>query len=226
MIKKKYWIPGLLSIIAIIGSGCGSTDVVATTAVKSFEALSQTAEIRSVELETGRYWQLQSSEAAIMNLGVAAEGSPDVFLDLEAAAFLNAGLNPAELPEEIFLYDSTTGRLLVLAEFGDTPLKGTDAETITLTFEQWVKGYRKSIGYHAAMDHYGLDLQNGNMVEWAKDLKTNDKDLVFVLNPEPLLEAGLNPELLEDWILAEVEVMDPQGKPVMVEKLLLFYDLQ
>ncbi len=36
-------------------------------------------------------------------------------------------------------------------------------------------------------------LGNGNMFEWAKDMQKNDKDIVFVLNPQPFIDAGVDP---------------------------------
>jgi hypothetical protein len=51
------------------------------------------------------------------------------------------------------------------------------------------------------MDHYGVNLANGNLFEWAKDMNTNDKDMVFVLNPEPFVSAGVKPDNIEGWVL-------------------------
>jgi len=62
------------------------------------------------------------------------------------------------------------------------------------------------------------------MFEWAKDLSTNDKDIVFVLNPEPFLAAGVDPNDVEGWVFAKVPV-DVDGKPAEVDKLLKPFDL-
>ena len=81
------------------------------------------------------------------------------------------------------------------------------------------------VGYHAALDHYGLSLQDGNVFEWAADVNTNDKDIVFVLNPQTLIDAGTNVEAVEAWIFAEVEIMQADGTMKMVPKLLKPFDL-
>ncbi|MBN2876335.1 MAG: hypothetical protein JXL85_01655, partial [Bacilli bacterium] len=81
------------------------------------------------------------------------------------------------------------------------------------------------VGYHAALDHYGLSLQDGNVFEWAADVNTNDKDIVFVLNPQTLIDAGANVEAVEAWIFAEVEIMNADGTMKMVPKLLKPFDL-
>jgi hypothetical protein len=48
---------------------------------------------------------------------------------------------------------------------------------------------------------------------------------VFVLNPEPLIAAGVDPQKVEGWAFAKVEVhMD--GKPTEVDKFLKPFDLK
>jgi hypothetical protein len=88
-----------------------------------------------------------------------------------------------------------------------------------------MKANREAIGYHEALDHYGIKLGEGNLFEWAKDDKTNDKDLVLVLNPEPFLAAGVDPALLTNWVFAKVEVMDEKGNSTQVDKFLSPYEL-
>jgi len=34
----------------------------------------------------------------------------------------------------------------------------------------------------------------------------NDKDIVFVLNPEPLIAAGVDPKAVDGWVFARVPV--------------------
>jgi hypothetical protein len=65
-----------------------------------------------------------------------------------------------------------------------------------------------------------VDLGDGNLFEWAKDMRTNDKDMVFVLNPDPFIAAGVDPNRVEGWVFAEVTVDDADGKPIQVYKIL------
>jgi hypothetical protein len=76
-----------------------------------------------------------------------------------------------------------------------------------------------------AMDHYGVNLGGGNLFEWAKDLAANDKDIVFVLDPAPLIAAGADPARVAGWTFAKVTVDDENGKPLEVDKLLKPFDL-
>jgi hypothetical protein len=75
------------------------------------------------------------------------------------------------------------------------------------------------------MDHYGINLGDGNLFEWAKNLNTNDKDIVFVLNPEPFIKAGVDPNRIEGWIFAKVPVEDEKGRMIEVDKILKPFDL-
>jgi len=70
------------------------------------------------------------------------------------------------------------------------------------------------------------------MFEWAKDMKVNwydnsnqDKDIVFVLNPEPLIAAGVDIEHVDGWAYAQVQV-EENGKMEQVWKLLKPFDLK
>jgi hypothetical protein len=64
------------------------------------------------------------------------------------------------------------------------------------------------------------------MFEWAKDMGTNDKDMVFVLNPEPFIAAGVDPGKIAGWAFAKVTVDDENGKPIEVDKILKPFDLR
>jgi hypothetical protein len=145
----------------------------------------------------------------------------DVMLEIEAQPFIDAGLDTNKLPEDIAFYE---GKLMVGTKLGNNKLKYSGNATPFASYEQIVNLYRQSIGYHAALDHYGVSIGDGNLFEWAKDMNTNDKDIVFVLNPEPFIRAGVNPELVNGWAFAKVPV-DVNGKPVQVDKFLKPFNL-
>ena len=93
------------------------------------------------------------------------------------------------------------------------------------TFKEIVRTHRPIIGYHVALDHYGIALGDGNMFEWAKDMSKNDKDMVFVLNPEPLKAAGVDAGKITGWIFTKIPVKDGAGKTVDVDKFVKPYNL-
>lgn len=110
-----------------------------------------------------------------------------VGIKTDLAPFIEAGLDGSALPAE---YTLTNGVLTLETEYN-----------------------RAILGYHSAMGHFNLNFGNGNLFEWAQDLATNDKDVVFALNPEPFISAGVSPERLEGWLYDKVE-MHENGKTV------------
>ncbi|MDR0876139.1 MAG: hypothetical protein LBN12_08025, partial [Clostridiales Family XIII bacterium] len=125
-------------------------------------------------------------------------------------------------PGEVSIYFMSAGLDMLNQNVEADPLK---------QFESNAKGLRDSIGYHTALDHYNVMLGDGNMFEWAKDFSVNgqtkenqDKDIVFVLNPEPLIAAGVDPEKVDGWAYAQVSV-EIDGKAADVYKFLKPFDL-
>jgi hypothetical protein len=113
---------------------------------------------------------------------------------------------------------------------GNEKVSGTS--TALSAYELIVSKYRDSINYHTSLDHYGVKLGDGNMFEWAKDMQVNgyddsnqDKDIVFVLNPDPLIAAGADPEKIEGWAYSQVP-SEENGKTEQVWKLLKPFDLK
>jgi hypothetical protein len=56
-------------------------------------------------------------------------------------------------------------------------------------------------------------------------MAANDKDIVFVLNPDPWIAAGVDPNAVDGWAFAKVMV-DVEGKPAEVDKILKPFDLK
>ena len=138
-------------------------------------------------------------------------------MSVDAAPFVAAGLDVSKLPEGLYV----DGRLNYV-----TSIEGTTTYTnVTEAFTDILSIQADLVGYHAALDHYGLSLQDGNIFEWAADVDTNDKDIVFILNPQTLLDAGADVESVDGWIFAEVEIMKGDGSMEMVPKLLKPFDL-
>ncbi|MDR3048557.1 MAG: hypothetical protein LBV16_01755 [Elusimicrobiota bacterium] len=154
-----------------------------------------------------------------------AGGQYALYLEFDIAPFLKAGLNPDKLPENII---AAKNAIVIGREFKIKKLETMFTEpgdTLAYLYQKILNSNRSAIGYHSALDHYGIDLGNGNMFEWAKDSKTNDKDIVFVLNPQPFIDAGVNPEKIDGWLYAKVPIMDAKGKKTEVFKILKPFNL-
>ncbi|MEA5083482.1 MAG: hypothetical protein VB018_04915 [Lachnospiraceae bacterium] len=200
-------------------------DVVGKESVTSFSAVLQTMGDKVTPDEINGGWSLPApDDTARFFWSKDYSSSPlhDVMLEFDAQPFLDAGLDTSKLPENITFYDDM---LMVGTKLGEDKLEYSSEATALASYEQIVNLYRDTIGYHTALDHYGVNLGDGNMFEWAKDMSTNDKDIVFVLNPQPFIDAGVDPTAVEGWVFAKVPV-EMSGKSSEVDKLLKPFNLQ
>jgi hypothetical protein len=222
---KKTLILGSILASTLLLSACAEADVIGKTAVTSFEALLDKLGDRVAFNEANSYWGLVSPTGETFEWSKDFSSTPDAVITFDAAPFIEAGLTIESLPSEQYQYDEASGKLHMPFELSQDAFEYTDSATALDTFKQIVKTNRESIGYHADMDHYGISLGNGNMFEWAKDMAKNDKDIVFVLNPQPFIDAGTDLAKVDGWAFAKVKTTDHQGKMVEVDKLLKPFEL-
>ena len=222
--KSKIVLTALSLAVILTITGCQSTDVIGKVASTSFDAVLQKIpdKIKSDEANNG--WALTSptGERLVWSKDFSSEGKPDVMLEFDVKPFISAGLDVNKLPKGMVVGD----KILIKSELGQDKFTYSGEAKPIDSFNQIVKTHRDVIGYHEKLDHYGISLGNGNMFEWAKDMSKNDKDIVFVLNPQPFIDAGVKPEKVEGWAFAKVEVKDINGKSEEVDKLLKPFDLQ
>jgi hypothetical protein len=216
---------GLLALLMLPVFSCGNLDVVGKDSVSSFDKVLKAAPEALKPDEINGGWSLSApdNEARfIWSKNYAESPLHDVMIEFNAAPFIAAGLDTAKLPETITVYE---GKIMLGTKLGEEVLKYRGEATPLASYEQIVKLKRSAIGYHGALDHYGVNLSGGNLFEWAKDMSVNDKDMVFVLDPEPFIRAGVNPDKIDGWVFAKVTVDDANGKPVEVDKILKPFDL-
>lgn len=208
---KKIMVLGISATLLFSLTACAQTDVVAKTAVSSFSSILDLESDQVVTEESG--YALQSPPGLeSFHLG------ENIAISFKLEPLVNAGLDIDLLPD----YIETDGETLSIKMKNEEYAEENTAKDV---FEEFVENNRDAIGYHAALDHYGVSLGNGNMFEWAKNTETNDKDIVFVLNPQPFIDAGVDVNKVEGWAFAKVEMME-DGKKVEVDKLLKPFDLQ
>jgi hypothetical protein len=221
----KTMSPLFLALLALTALSCEKLDVVGTGSAASFgEVLKQIPQSVTPDRQN-HGWSLAAPDMKarfIWSKNYAESPGYDAAIEFDAAPFLAAGLDLAKLPETHRFYD---GKILVGTNLGTETLQYQGEATPLASYQQMVRFKRNHIGYHMAMDHYGVNLGGGNLFEWAKDLKTNDKDIVFVLDPAPFIGAGLDPSRVEGWLFAKVPVDDEKGRPIQVDKILKSFDL-
>jgi hypothetical protein len=219
-------------------AGCSSTDVVGKFANSSFKAMADASKDRVKWSNEDQAWTLAAPDGEEFSLssdfsrnegsgGMADMEKPDAEFSFDAAPFVAAGLDIAKLPmTEGIKYELEEGRFMIHFELGKDKFSPEAKKSMDAAFAEIARTERARIGYHEKLDHYGIKLGGGDMLEWAKDLASNDKDLVFALDPEPFKIAGIDPAKIRGWTLAKVETKDDAGKTVLVDKLLKFYDLR
>jgi hypothetical protein len=204
------------------------TDIIGRTAITSFKAMIDALEFPPVAEEMDKVWILTApdGEAAFWWRAEAKEGRMfDAYICFDAEPFVKAGLDMGKLPAEMKgMLDR--GKLMVGKKLSAEPLVYDGEITPLSSFEQIVRLDRDSLGYHAALDHYGITVSDGFLVEWAKDMGKNDKDLVFVLDPKVFLDAGVDPAGVEGWTFAKVPLEDSRGRQFEADKFLKPFDLK
>jgi hypothetical protein len=216
----------IMTILIISRSLEDALDVVGKDSARAFDELLQTVpQLVSEDAENG-VWSIAAPDNGA-RFTWRWEHTPqdnDVMLEIDAAPFIAAGLDTAKLPGSIEFND---GKLALGTKLvsNDYAVKARPKSTPLSAYECIVNLNRESIGYHAALDHYGMSIGGGNLFEWAKNINTNDKDMVFVLNPEPFINAGVIPDKVDGWAFAKVTVDDENGKPIQVDKILKPFNL-
>jgi len=219
-------------IAAVVQTAGGNLDVVGKQSITSFETILNTIPDNVKEDEINGGWSLNAPDGSVRFIWAKDYSqSPlhDVMLEFDAAPFVSAGLDTDKLPDNYAAYD---GMLMVGTKLGTEKTVNEGEATPLAAYEQIVNKHRSFINYHMDMDHYGVKLGDDNMFEWAKNMETNtvknqnqDKDIVFALNPEPLIAAGVDPEKVEGWVYAPVSVMEG-AKTLEVYKFLKPFNLK
>lgn len=228
MKNKVFIIVGICAalavvVIAVLGLN-GALDVLGSKSVKSFEKVLE-AIPGQVTLDEENYgWSLtapDSSARFVWSMDYSKSPVYDLMFEFSQEPFVNAGLDITKLPEGM----AYEGNIIVGTKLGDESLAYEQEATPLASYKKIVELKKASIKYHGDLDHFGVSLANGNMFEMAKDMSTNDKDIVFVLNPQAFIDAGVDPAKVEGWIFAKIKVEDAKGKMVEVDKFLKPFDL-
>jgi rhodanese-related sulfurtransferase len=213
---KKILILALLAAAVAIMAGC-ALDVIATGSVSALDMA--LGELSGNVTFDGDALSIASPDGdARFVLRKDWSGDMDALLAVNADPLLAAGLDASRLPEGYLLEDGT---LYVGRDLGDGALEG---DAPLALYKALIARRPDALGFHAAMGHFGIDL-GGGMFEWARNLGASDKDVVYVLHPDPLVSAGLDPEAVDGWVYAQIETMDAYGAKISAYKLLKPFDI-
>lgn len=223
--KKKIVLFTMSVMLLFVLAACSNSDLVGSSSVDSFGKVLTAMPDSVAADEVNGGWALtapDNSAKFIWSKDFSSSDPHDVMLEFDSKPFIDAGLDVDKLPAGLVIGD----KIMVGTSLGDEKITYDGEETPLASYEKLVELKRESIKYHANLDHYGIDAGDGNVFEWAKDMSTNDKDIVFILNPQIFIDAGVDPSKVEGWVFAKVLVEDEDGKPIEVDKFLKPFDIQ
>ena len=190
-----------------------ATDVVGRQSVVAFENLLN-AVPTAVSTDTANFgfWiQAPGNVASFFWSYDFSQSQYDIIMQLEPEPFLLAGLDPGLLTEH---FSFENGWIVLRRKLLNDSLEYTEQPNPLDAYRHLVGRYRDVLDFHIEADHHAIVFDGDNAFEWANDMVTvgatgnpQAADMVFVLNAEPLLEAGVNPEFLEGWRLVTREMM-------------------
>ena len=203
--KKILSILLALTLTALLLAGCAGLDVLLRDSPTALDAIvSANPALVSAPTGDSPYYALSADgETKLLVSKDFSLSTQDVLFETPLKPFVDAGLNVSKLPAG---YRADAQHLFLTADFGNAKgAKGsfTEALLASAAFD------RSVLGYHAALDHYGIALPGGKF-EWAKDYKTNDKDIVFVLAAKPLADLGVDVQKIDGWVFKTMQ--DDAGK--------------
>lgn len=218
--KKLFLLIGISALSLGALSACQSTDVIANQSIDSFKSLVDAmAPQADAQLPGYRISAPDQSVTLLYSSNLSQTQGNDVELIADLTPFIAAGLDTTLMPEGLV----ENGQLVLGQSLKDADAAKDDAVS---ALETLIVANRDILGFHESLGHYNISLGNGNLFEWAKDASANDKDMVFVLDPQIFIDAKADPAKIAGWTYAEVMVMDKNGNEVKVMKLLKPFNLQ
>jgi hypothetical protein len=194
----------LLSLLILI-AGCTSTDVVKREAQSSFEEILAVDSVESSVMDGFAHIIITDGYHFDLSLNPQSTDE-DVIMAVMAMPFLDAGLDITKLPSNMRIKDD-----MLLITFEE--IKGSMTYDAKGQMNSLLTNNRTLLGYHAELDHFGIALGD-HKFEWAKNMATNDKDVVFILSAEVLRLAGVNVEAVDGWLFTTMDGMDLLLKPI------------
>lgn len=157
----------------------------------------------------------------------------DFAMVMLADPLVEAGLDISKLDSNEWLYEAAgkdemgvdlPNRLILPYNVSDEKQESNGSED---SMRRLLKADTESIKYHKDQKHYALKLGAGNEVQWTETLGINDADMIFVLNAEPLVNAGLDVTKLEGsgWVFKAASE-DDMGMGPNPDQIVRIYDIK
>ena len=221
---KKLYSLMICVLASFMLAGCQDLDIIGNSSVVAFDALINSSPSVAADDVNGG-WKLtmpDDSTSFFWSSDFSKSKVHDVAIIFDPEPFINAGLDITKLPADMVLGDA----LITGNNYTDEAPVYKGEITPIASYEQILLLKPEMIGYHDTAHHYMLHFGNGNMIMFARDIDTNEKGIVFMLNPEPFINSGVDINNVEGWDYGSYETMTTDGKKIMVERFVKSFDLR
>ena len=228
MNKLKFCLVAIA--LSFVLTGCSviqALDVIGKFAIETFEVLRETVEVN----DNGEYWSI-----------AAPDGEAEFFWNGHKAMtvinfqpFIDAGVdvNAVQLSHLARLENN---QVIIEIEFSEEALENPAKTTPLDDFKNIVVFSRDNLKYHSDYDQFCIKPSGRGMVEclfkWAKNFiihdvtgESQEHDIMFVMSPAPLIDAGVDPNNVAGWEYALVETMDEWGRMSFQYKFIKYFNL-
>ena len=193
-----------LCLLILTQSACRSLDVIGRDSAESFGQLLEIMnDYVAFNEQRGRY-ELSSPDGSALfcwNASFSDKDEFDFMIYIKADVFISAGMNIENLPSG-FIYED--GWLITGTKAASGPSADSYAESPEDSYRLILDFSRESLSFHYEGGHFSLNTGADNSFEWAKDLNENENAVIFMLDPKPFSDAGINTGQISGWELKTV----------------------
>ena len=230
---KRILTVGLSSVLVLSLAACGNKDVEETISDKGVVAFNEI--VKTYPDKKGFHDALQHWGFA-MEPGEKLEWSKDMSANkadfamvVKADPLIEAGLDVEKLDKNVWIFEKagrdTMGMeqpavLILPYDISDKSLVSKNSDD---SMKALLEADPENLIYHEDKQHYVLNLGGTNEAIWTEKLGLNDSDMIFVLEAEPLIAAGLDIDKLEGsgWTFKKASEADKTP-----DQIIKTYDLK
>ena len=193
-----------LCLLILTQSACSSLDVIGRDSAESFGQLLEIMNDHAAFNELRGRYELSSPDGSALfcwNASFSGKDEFDFMIYVKADVFISAGMNIENLPAG-FIYED--GWLITGTKAESGPSGDSYAESPQDAYRLILEYSRESLSFHYEGGHFSIKTGAENSFEWAKDLNESENAVIFMLDPKPFSDAGINTELVKGWELKTV----------------------
>ncbi|NTW72006.1 MAG: hypothetical protein HGA49_07185 [Eubacteriaceae bacterium] len=225
------------TVLVLSFAGCTRTitgDKTADEGLSAFNEIVRTYPEKKGFHEALQHWgfELPTGEKFEWSKDMSANKA-DLAMVMLADPLVEAGLDISKLDKNEWLYEPAgtnemgvdlPNRLIKPYNVSDQKQTSNGSED---SFRRLLKADASMITYHGEQQHYALKLGDGAEVRWTKILGLNEADMIFILDAESLVNAGLDITKLEGsgWVFKEASE-DDMGSGPSPDQIVRIYELK